>query len=35
LQAGDRVIVGNVGTIGRGMQVTIAGEEKGGKHGKK
>jgi RND family efflux transporter MFP subunit len=35
LQAGDRVIVGNVGTIGRGMQVTIAGEEKGGKHGKR
>ncbi len=34
LAAGDRVIVGNVGTIGRGMQVTIAGEEKGGK-GKK
>ena len=25
LQAGDRVIVGNVGTLGRGMQVTIAG----------
>ena len=30
LQAGERVIVGNVGTLGRGMQVTIAGEEKGG-----
>ena len=30
LNAGDRVIVGNVGTLGRGMQVTIAGEEKGG-----
>ena len=30
LQAGDRVIVGNVGTLGGGMQVTIAGEEKGG-----
>ena len=30
LQAGDRVIVGNVGTLGRGMQVTIAGQEKGG-----
>jgi RND family efflux transporter MFP subunit len=28
LQAGDRVIVGNVGTLGRGMQATIAGEEK-------
>jgi membrane fusion protein (multidrug efflux system) len=31
LQAGDRVIVGNVGTLGRGMQATIAGEEKGTK----
>jgi hypothetical protein len=31
LQAGERVIVGNVGTLGRGMQATIAGEEKGGK----
>jgi RND family efflux transporter MFP subunit len=31
LQAGERVIVGNVGILGRGMQVTIAGEEKGGK----
>lgn len=29
LQAGDRVIIGNVGTLGRGMQATIAGEEKG------
>ena len=29
LHAGDRVIVGNVGTLGRGMQATIAGEEKG------
>jgi RND family efflux transporter MFP subunit len=28
LQAGDRVIVGNVGTLGRGMTATIAGEEK-------
>jgi len=27
LQAGDRVVVGNVGTLGRGMQVTIAGQE--------
>ena len=27
LTAGDRVIVGNVGTLGRGMQVVIAGEE--------
>lgn len=26
LQNGDKVIVGNVGTLGRGMQVTIAGE---------
>ena len=32
LSAGDRVIVGNVGTLGRGMQVTVAGEEKGEKH---
>lgn len=31
LQAGDRVIVGNVGTLGRGMQAIIAGEEKGAK----
>jgi multidrug efflux pump subunit AcrA (membrane-fusion protein) len=31
LQAGERVIVGNVGTLGRGMQVTIVGEQKGGK----
>jgi membrane fusion protein (multidrug efflux system) len=31
LQAGDRVIIGNVGTLGRGMQATIAGEERGGK----
>lgn len=29
LQAGDRVIVGNVGILGRGMQATIAGEERG------
>jgi membrane fusion protein (multidrug efflux system) len=27
LQAGERVIVGNVGTLGRGMQVTITGQE--------
>jgi len=27
LAEGDRVIVGNVGTLGRGMQVIIAGEE--------
>jgi RND family efflux transporter MFP subunit len=31
LQAGERVIVGNVGTLGRGMQVTIAGEERRGR----
>ena len=31
LQVGDRVIVGNVGTLGRGMQATIAGEERGKK----
>jgi RND family efflux transporter MFP subunit len=31
LQAGDRVIIGNVGTLGRGMQATIAGEERGAK----
>ena len=28
LQAGDRVIVGNVGILGRGMQVIMVGEEK-------
>jgi len=28
LQNGDKVIVGNVGTLGRGMQVTIAGTER-------
>jgi RND family efflux transporter MFP subunit len=27
---GDRVVVGNVGTLGRGMQVIIAGEERAG-----
>ena len=27
LSDGDRIIVGNVGTVGRGMQVIIAGEE--------
>jgi RND family efflux transporter MFP subunit len=31
LNAGDRVIVGNVGALGRGMQVIIAGEEGGGR----
>jgi RND family efflux transporter MFP subunit len=29
LAAGDRVVVGSVGTLGRGMQVTIVGGEKG------
>ncbi|MBA3671719.1 MAG: efflux RND transporter periplasmic adaptor subunit [Gemmatimonadaceae bacterium] len=29
LQAGEKVIVGNVGTLGRGMRVSITGEEKG------
>ena len=28
LAEGDRVVVGNVGALGRGMQVIIAGEEK-------
>lgn len=28
LQAGDRVIVGNVGILGRGMKATVAGEER-------
>jgi hypothetical protein len=31
LQVGERVIVGNVGTLGRGMQVTIAGQEPAGR----
>ena len=31
LEAGDRVIVGNVGTLGRGMQVQIIGSEQGGR----
>lgn len=31
LQAGERVIIGNVGTLGRGMQVTISGQEPGGR----
>jgi membrane fusion protein (multidrug efflux system) len=30
LAEGDRVVVGNVGTLGRGMQVIIAGEERAG-----
>ncbi len=28
LAEGDRVVIGNVGTLGRGMQVVIAGEER-------
>ena len=28
LQAGDKIVVGNVGTLGRGMQVTIVGTER-------
>ena len=28
LAAGDKIVVGNVGTLGRGMQVTIAGTER-------
>ena len=31
LQAGERVIVGNVGILGRGMQVTIAGQDPRGR----
>jgi membrane fusion protein (multidrug efflux system) len=31
LEPGDRVIVGNVGTLGRGMQVQIIGSEQGGR----
>jgi multidrug efflux pump subunit AcrA (membrane-fusion protein) len=35
VKAGDRVIVGNVGNLGRGMQVTIAGEgNDGGRQGR-
>jgi membrane fusion protein, multidrug efflux system len=29
LQSGDKVVVGNVGALGRGMQVTIVGQETG------
>ena len=28
LAEGDRVIVGNIGTLGRGMQIIVAGEER-------
>jgi membrane fusion protein, multidrug efflux system len=31
LSAGDKVVVGNVGTLGRGMQVTMAGAERTGR----
>jgi len=31
LAAGDKVVVGNVGTLGKGMQVTMAGAERAGK----
>lgn len=31
LRDGDRVVVGNVGALGRGMQVIIAGEERAGR----
>lgn len=31
LAAGDRVVVGNVGTLGRGMKVTIVGEKGAGR----
>jgi membrane fusion protein (multidrug efflux system) len=31
LNVGDRVVVGNVGALGRGMRVIIAGEEGGGR----
>lgn len=33
LSEGDRVVVGNVGTLGRGMQVIVAGEERAGQPG--
>jgi membrane fusion protein (multidrug efflux system) len=33
LNEGDRVVVGNVGTLGRGMQVIVAGEERPGTNG--
>jgi len=33
LSEGDRVVVGNVGALGRGMQVIIAGEESMAKRG--
>ena len=33
LKAGDRIVVGNVGTLGAGMKVTIAGEGEGSRTG--
>ena len=33
LSEGDRVVVGNIGTLGRGMQVIIAGEERAAQPG--
>lgn len=33
LSLGDRVIVGNVGTLGRGMQAVVVGEERSGRRG--
>ncbi|MFN9349604.1 MAG: efflux RND transporter periplasmic adaptor subunit [Gemmatimonadota bacterium] len=33
LAAGDRVVVGNVGTLGRGMKVTVVGEKPAGRPG--
>jgi RND family efflux transporter MFP subunit len=33
LNEGDRVVVGNVGALGRGMQVIVAGEERPGQRG--
>ena len=29
LEPGDRVVVGNVGTLGEGMKVQVVGEKKG------
>ena len=33
LKVGDRIVVGNVGTLGAGMKVTIAGESEGSRAG--
>ena len=35
LKVGDRIVVGNVGTLGTGMKVTIAGEGEGSPTGGK